>query len=272
MRNRFLPALAGLALAAALASPASAAGPDLGTVDALDAGGLVYTATVLDGRTTVAARRATGSAPLRQATIPGRFGIPLVTFNGHAEGLSNDGRLLVLADRTTGTPLRARSGFVTVDTRTLRVMRRLDLRGHFAYDTVSPNGRFLYLIEHFSDTDVLRYRVRAYDLRRGRLLPRVIVDKRQPDEPMSGMPSARLTSPDGRKVFTLYVNPEHPFVHLLDTVAQTAFCIDLPHTADMREIETATLRLGRGGGKLTIIGLGGHGARHVVDVRALRVT
>jgi hypothetical protein len=270
MRHRLLPALAGLVLAAALASSASAAGPDLGTVNALDTGKLTYTTSVLDGKTTLAERPSAGAKALRQVSIPGRWAFPLVTFNGHAEGLSHDGRLLVLALKAIGKPLRTESGFVTVDARTLRLERTIKLPGHFSYDTVSPNGRFLYLIEHFSRTDVLRYRVRAYDLERGRLLPRVIVDKRDPDEPMSGVPSARLTSPDGRKVFTLYVNPEHPFVHLLDTVAQTAFCIDLPHTTDMREIEQATMRLSRGGAKLTIAG--GLGTRHVVDLKTLRVT
>ena len=119
-----------------------------------------------------------------------------------------------------GQPLRAKSGFVTVDTRKLAVLRTINLNGDFAYDAISPNGRTLYLIEHFSNADVLRYRVRAYDLKAGRLLPQIIVDKREPNEPMSGMPSARVATADGRKVFTLYVGQEHPFVHLLDTVGR----------------------------------------------------
>ena len=60
---------------------------------------------------------------------------------------------------------------------------------------------------------------------------------------MSGMPSARVSTADGRKVFTLYVGEEHPFVHLLDTVSRIAFCIDLPSTTDMRAIESATMSL-----------------------------
>ena len=190
-------------------------------------------------------RPAAGGKALRQVSIPGKWGIPLVTFNGDAGGLSHDGRLLVLSQATdAGKPLRAeerlRHGR---HAQPARHAHDQACSGDFAYDALSPNGRTLYLIEHFSTTDVLRYRVRAYDLKTGRLLPRVIVDKREPDEPMSGVPAARVATADGRKVFTLYVSQEHPFVHLLDTVARAAFCIDLPHTTDMRAIETATMRL-----------------------------
>ena len=75
--------------------------------------------------------------------------------------------MLVLQTTDFGQPLRAKSGFVTVDTRKLAVIRTINLNGDFAYDAISPNGRTLYLIEHFPSTDVLRYRVRAYDLADG---------------------------------------------------------------------------------------------------------
>jgi hypothetical protein len=271
MRHRLAPALAAV-VTAALAPAAIPAGPDLGTTVSLAAGKVVYTAEASGNRTTLAVRPRPGGEVLRKRTLPGRWGIPLLTFNGETGGLSHDGRLLVLSTKRFGQPLRARSAFVVVDTRRLAVTRRIDLPGHFAYDVLSPNGRILYLIEHFSPSEILRYRVRAYDLKRGRLLPGAIVDKREPDEPMSGIPSARISSPDGRKVFTLYVNQEHPFVHLLDTVSRAAFCIDLPHETDLRALETATLRLTRGGRTLTIHGTAGMGAHHVVDVKTLRVT
>jgi hypothetical protein len=274
MRHRPVLAIAAtLGVAGALAASVPAAGPDLGTVGALKATRLSYTTSVSGNETTLAVRPSAGSEALRRLTIPGKWGIPLVTFNGEAGGLSHDGRLLVLGMATgLGRPLRSQSGFVTVDTRKLKVLDTIRLEGDFAYDALSPNGRILYLIEHFSITDVLRYRVRAYDLKTNRLLPRVIVDRREPDEPMSGMPSARVSSPDGRKVFTLYVSQEHPFVHLLDTVSRTAFCIDLPSTTDMQAIEQATMRLTKGGAKLTILGFGIGRPTHVVDVKTLRVT
>jgi hypothetical protein len=275
MRHRPVLAAVAATLAAAgpLAASAPAAGPDLGTVGALNVDRLTYTTSVSGNRTTVAVRRSAAAEALRQSTIAGKWGIPLVTFNGEAGGLSHDGRLLVLGMATgLGRPLRSESGFVVVDTRTLKTLRTIELKGDFAYDALSPNGRILYLIEHFSTSDVLRYRVRAYDLKTGRLLPQVIVDRREPDEPMSGMPSARVSSTDGRKVFTLYVSQEHPFVHLLDTVSRTAFCIDLPSTTDMQAIEQATMRLTKAGTRLTILGFGIGQPTHVVDVKTLRVS
>jgi len=272
MRHRSLSILALGVAAAAVASTALAAGPSLGTATFLNGAKLTYTATTSGNATTVAVRPSASVDALREVSIPGKWGIPRVTFNGDVGGLSHDGRLLVLQTTGFGRPLRAKSGFVAVDTRNLAVQRAIDLNGDFAYDALSPNGRMLYLIEHFSTADITRYRVRAYDLKTGRLLPQVIVDKREPNEPMSGMPSARIASADGRKVFTLYVGGEHSFVHLLDTVARTAFCIDLPETTDARAIESATLSLSNGGNKLTIVGTAGAGPRHVVDVKTLRVS
>jgi hypothetical protein len=272
MRKRLALALSVPFAAAALAAGATAAGPSLGTATSLATTKLTYTATTSLGRTTLAIRPATGAGAPHRISIAGEWGIPRVTFNSDVGGLSHDGRLLVLQDKGFGQPLRAKSAFVTVDTRTLAVLRTIRLNGDFAYDALSPDGRTLYLIEHFSTTDVMRYRVRALDLKTGRLLPQIIVDRREPDEAMSGMPAARVATADGRKVFTLYLGDEHPFVHLLDTVARTAFCIDLPKTTDMRAIESATMKLGDGGAKLTILGAGGAGARHVVDVRSLRIS
>jgi hypothetical protein len=272
MRQRHVLAIAVLVLALASVPAALAAGPSLGTATALSTPSLTYTAKASGSTTTLAVRPSTATEATRRISIPGKWGIPRVTFNGDTGGLSHDGRLLVLATTGYGQPLRATSGFVVVDTRRLAVTRTIKLNGDFAYDAISPNGRTLYLIEHFSNTDVLRYRVRAYDLKTGRLLPQIIVDRREPAEPMAGMPSARVSTADGRKVFTLYVGNEHPFVHLLDTISRTAFCIDLPKTTDARAIETATLSLSDGGAKLTILGTAGAGTRHVVDVKSLHVS
>jgi len=268
MRHRLALPLA--AVLVALAPAGAAAKPDLGPAAALEAGKVVYTTAVAGGRTTLAVRPSRAAKPLRARTIPGRWGIPVVTFHGEAGGLSRDGRVLVLATTRRGEPLRARSGFAVVDTQRVAVTRRIDLPGHFSYDALSPNGRTLFLVENFSPAESLTYRVRAYDLRTGRLLPQPIVDKRNPAEVMSGMPSARVESANGRKVFTLYVSQEHPFVHLLDTVTRTAFCIDLPPTTDMTAFEQATLRLENGGRTLAIRGPAG--PLHVVDVNTLRVS
>ena len=56
----------------------------------------------------------------------------------------------------------------------------------------------------------------ALDLRTGRLRGEPIMDPREPDEQMGGVPLTRTMSPDMRWVYTLY-SGEHNFVHALDT-------------------------------------------------------
>jgi hypothetical protein len=126
--------------------------------------------------------------------------------------------------------LAGRSGssarFAVAD-RLLRSIRIVDLPGRMTYDALSPDGSRLYVIESLRRGDGL-YRVRAVDLRSGRLLARPIADKSRVVEPMSGIPVARATTRDGAWVFTLYRGGhEGPFVHALDVVNGLAACLDL---------------------------------------------
>ena len=100
------------------------------------------------------------------------------------------------------------------------------MRGDFAVDAISPDGRALYLIEYPS-RDITRYagaRVRHATRSPAR---EAVVDPDEADEPMAGAPVTRLAAPDGRGSTPLYQSEEHPFVHALDTERRTAVCIDL---------------------------------------------
>jgi hypothetical protein len=175
--------------------------------------------------TSLAAVRVGSGRVLRYASLPGLFGIPLIAYDGTTGGLSRDGRTLVLADVEGG----AASRFAVVRTRTLRTARIVALRGRWAFDALSPDGRTLYAIEYLTPTGVTRYRVRAVDLETGVVRPGAIVDRREPDEQMGGLPVTRATSRDGVWAYTLYRNDAaHAFVHALDTRRGVAFCIDLP--------------------------------------------
>jgi hypothetical protein len=102
------------------------------------------------------------------------------------------------------------------------------LKGDFSFDAVSPDGSLLYLIHYVAPNDPTRYLVRAYDLRRGRLLAKPIIDPHEPGEKMRGNPLSRTMSSNGRWAYTLYDGAgATPFVHALDTVARSARCIDL---------------------------------------------
>ena len=165
---------------------------------------------------------------LRSAVVPGAFGIPGVTQSGLAGGLFRDRSAFVLQQ----VGLAKTSHFAIVSTADLSVLRRIDLKGTFGFDALSPDGSMLYLIQHTTVDDWQHYVVRAYDLRSGSLLPGRVADKAQKSWVMQGWAVARATTPDGRWAYTLYMNPGgYPFVHALDTVRGVAHCIGLPWTA-----------------------------------------
>ena len=152
--------------------------------------------------------------------------IPAVAYDGSPGGLSDDGSTFVLPEPAFRFPQRD-STFTVIDTKRLRVTDTVTLEGTWTYDALSPDGRWLYLIEYTSPRDITQYEVRRYDLERGRLDPKPIVDPEESSEEMYGTPVTRATSPDGRWAYTLYDGAEHPFIHALDTERGAAVCIDL---------------------------------------------
>jgi hypothetical protein len=212
-----------------------------------------------------------GKSVIASATFNGAYGIPAVTSAGRAGGLSPDGRLLVLVEPPSYNGLRRESRFLLVSTGTMSVVASIALKGEFGFDAVSPDRRTLYLVQHVSDRDLVRYLVRAYALRAKRLLARAIVDKRAPSEVMRGYPIARATSADGGWVYTLYTrSPDggRPFVHALHAAARTAFCIDLP-SWPTENIWAARLELASDGRQL--IARSGSTAVARIDTRTLRL-
>jgi hypothetical protein len=226
-----LAAAAVVSVAASLAGAASAVGPWPGLAPSVSSssGDVRYTAMRAGGMTTVKAVRE--GAVVASTRIAGAFGIPAVTSLGTPGGLSPDGRLLVLVQPPNYNGLRAQSRFVVLSTDRLARVATIALRGEFGFDAVSPDRRTLYVIQHVSGNDLVRYVVRAYDLAARRLLPRAIVDKRNPGEVMRGYPVARATTSGGDWVYTLYTkNPGSSltFVHALNAAGRSAFCIDVP--------------------------------------------
>ncbi len=229
MRRLVLGTVTAVALIGAAGALAVGPWPGLASSVASPTGDVRYAAARSQGWTTLRAIR--GGTVTASATFPGAYGIPAVTSNGQAGGLSPDGRLLVLAQAPSYNGLRRESRFLVVSTGSLKRMKTVVLAGEFGFDAVSPNRRFLYLIQHVSSADLVRYVVRAYDLQARRLLTGAIVDKRDPGESMRGYAVARATAADGRWVYTLYTrSPDgrRTFVHALDAVSRSAVCIDLP--------------------------------------------
>lgn len=187
--------------------------------------------------------------------FPGRLGVPGAAFDGSATGLSADGRKLVLAAVPRRYPQRS-TELVVLDAPALRIDERIELRGFYTVDAVSPYGDRIYLV-HYKDASGLRYEVLSYDIRHRRLSTKPIVDPREPDEKMLGLPVTRAVSHDGRWAYTLYQrNDDAPFIHALDTRRGRAACIDLDALA---RVDPSTLRLKvpSGGGPLRVVSAAG---------------
>ncbi|MEA2290078.1 MAG: hypothetical protein QOD55_2075 [Solirubrobacteraceae bacterium] len=217
-------ALAAVVLLGLFAATAAAAGPPLPTPQSGSAGVAVpggpRYVTARAGDDTVV-RASDG----RRARIPGRWAVPAVTIAGGTTGLSADGSTLVLArvERSYPPP---DTRLAVLDARTLTVRREIGFKSFVTVDAVAPDGETAYLIR-YRGGDPLDYQVRALDTRTGALDPKPVVDPREPDEQMGGLPFARALSRDGRWAYTLYGGGEEVFIHALDTVGRTAACIDL---------------------------------------------
>ncbi|HEX6714146.1 MAG TPA: hypothetical protein VF066_12205 [Thermoleophilaceae bacterium] len=208
-----------------------------------------------DNSTLVARVHTQGGEIARHRTIAGRFTVPVVAYDGSTDGLSGDaGRLFLIRPRTGLAQKRTR--LAILDTR-LQVRKQIVLQGDFSFDALSPDGSTAYLIEYLSlsrhNFDPSNYRVRVLDTASGRLLHAPIVDPREPDEKMGGLPITRTMSPDGRWAYTLYSGSEHPFVHALDTTGRAARCIDLDALTGREDLFQLRLRVTQGGGRLDIV-------------------
>jgi len=273
--GRVLVAAVAVAGGACTAAPAAADGLPVMNVDAGPTGipspdGAARYVTMPAGADTVVARTGQQGGRIQtSALLQGGFTIPAVAYDGTAGGLSADGRTLVLIAPRMSFP-RARTALAVLRARRLQLRTKVFLRGDFSFDAVSPDGGRIYLIQYVAPTDPTRYRVRAYDVRTHRLLPRPIVDAAEPDEQMRGMPLTRAPSPDGRWAYTLYDGGGGtPFVHALDTARASARCIDLD-ALRRRNLAAARLSVSPDGTRVSVID--GAAPAAVIDTATFRVS
>ena len=249
-----LASIAGaVAIATAKADGLPVLGLDVGPTGVATPGGSTrYVTLPARGGTVVARVRQNGGQVLNSATVPGNFTIPAVAYDGSAGGLSADGLELVLIEPRAQFP-RARTTLAVLEARKLRVKTILRFRGDFSFDAISPKGNLLYLIQYISPKDPTRYLVRAYDVRRHRLLAAPVVDPHEQSDKMRGNPLSRALSPDGRWAYTLYDGGgQMPFIHALDTSRATARCIDLDALSGNRYLWRLRLHATDDGGALLI--------------------
>jgi hypothetical protein len=186
-----------------------------------------------------------GSATLQQR---GRFSLV---------GTSQDASRAVLArtqSRSTAFAIVGTSG-----------QRLVKVGGNdWSFDAL--RGSKLFLIK----TLKLGYQVRLYDLATNTLSPAPLKDPGE-SATISGVPFARVSSPDGRFLFTLYLGSGGgAMIHELDLAAGTARCVDLPGTGDFAAAITWALVVDPDGRTLWAVSPG-YSRVVAVDVAAHRV-
>jgi len=287
MRNpRSLAALAAtvavIALIAVDPAPAAAAGGPILTTAVPGGSGIEspdgrFRYVTLDGDGSIVAKVLKGTGEVDASTPVddpdgGYFGVPQVAADGSASGLSADGKTLVLI-RSAGPVSQAK--LLVLDTDRLRVHNRIELKGQYSFDAISPDGRAAYVVEYPRPFLYDRYRVLKLDLRSGRLAKEPVVDEdvgldEQAEEEggkgavegeMRGLALSRVESGDGRWAYTLYDGGgQVPFIHALDTVGDRAVCIFMPQLEDLdrNQIAKATIATGTEPGTLSVLGRADH--------------
>jgi hypothetical protein len=247
MKRPFVLALL-VAGAAVLAGSATGAGPSpgiaFGSPGVLSHDGKVRYVALRAGKGTLVEAVTTQGGEVRQSRfVRGRYGIPLVAYDGSTGGLSRNGKRLVVY---LWGPEKTR--YVVLDPRTLRVRSRIVLNGNFGFDALSPDGSLMYLIHiKGNGNGPIDYEVRALNVDTGQLYPGAIVDRREPNEKMTGIPMTRVGSEDASWAYTLYNRSSGgAFVHALHTTAREAFCIDVPLKVADEELGNVRMRLTNG--------------------------
>jgi hypothetical protein len=104
-----------------------------------------------------------------------------------------------------------------------RLARTVGMGGVYQPETISPDGRRLYLIHWHAAA--FGYDLRVYDFSARTLEATKLAAK----EKMSGTPYDAIATRDGRWLLTLYLRADDTaFIHALDLRNGVAHCIDLP--------------------------------------------
>lgn len=163
-------------------------------------------------------------------------------------GVSTNGRFAALVWQSAG---QTRTDITVANVFASRVAHRLRLSGNFEVETVSRDGKRLFLIEHLHSSGPPRYSVRLFDLTRNRLAAKPLRGAGEPSV-MAGLAWSGIGSPDGRWLLTLYLNTGRnvAFVHALDLVRSSPLCIFLPSGGAFDALKRYGLTLSPNGKRL----------------------
>jgi hypothetical protein len=174
-------------------------------------------------------------------------------------GVSQDGTRAVGFQLTAGgsTTITIAS---TAGTRDIRIPHR-------QWDFDALRGDNLFLIKYLN---LGGYQVRLVHIGAGRLDPHPLKDPHE-SSIIWGSPYSRISSADGRYLFTLYVGSNGgSMVHVLDLDGVKARCVDLPGTGDYLSATTYAMVVSRDGRTLWAASPG-YGRVVAIDVRSRKV-
>lgn len=151
-------------------------------------------------------------------------------------------------------------------------LRTFGLAGLIEPEAFSTDGGLLFVIDHQVSDQPGAYRVRPLNLATGELETILGPTKIPLDQDMSGLGRRQIWSPDGSRLYTLYVRQTHHqhdsgathdhgepgtdgFVHVLDLNEEWAYCLDLPTAFGDGELATTALAVAPDGTAVAVADL-----------------
>ena len=165
----------------------------------------IYATTFAGGRTTLHRLDATTGAADDVASFSGELTIWSVSDGGHLVAL-----MAPFGDAGTDwePPPRGTTDLMVADTLTGE-KERFHLEGNYVPETFSTDGENLFMLSYDPPTHPTSYRVTSLYIEKGRVWDVIGPDK-QPVENMTATRLQQVRAPDGKALYTLYVNQPPP--------------------------------------------------------------
>ncbi len=203
------------------------------------------------------------------ASGPATTEVDITSSDGELRAVAADGRQAAVFHRTGGDSV------ITVVPHSGGDTQTYTLPGLIEPEAFSTDGTLLYVIDHETDRGEGGYRVRPLNLASGQLEPTLGPTKQELVEVMNGRGRRQVWSPDGTRLYTLYIRQTHhhhdptqssgaqaqhihaepgtdAFVHVLDLEEEWAFCLDLPEAFGAGDLETTALAVSPDGNQVVV--------------------
>jgi hypothetical protein len=198
-----------------------------------------------------------------------------VTGEPELRAVAADGTMAALLERLDGA---SRVTVVDIGAGAGPGVRSFDLDGLVEPEAFATDGSLLYVIDHQAAAEPGAYRVRPLNLATGELETIVGPEKLPFTDDMNGIGRRQSWSPDGSRLYTLYIRQthrhddlavegaaDHPasghagseagtdgFVHVLDLDEEWAFCLSLPAALGTGDLASTPLAVSPDGATIAV--------------------